>query len=102
MAVAACDTPVGTAVARESARGVVNNVVETRFPGVPITPVTDCIIDNASGSEIVSIASDAVARTPSPETVQLVIEIARRPDTIQCFVEDAGPLVLPRILAGAA
>ena len=95
---AACDTPVGTQVARESARSVVNDVVETRFPGVPIRPVTDCVIDNASGSEIVSIAADAVARRPSPETVQLIFEIARRPDTITCFVEEAGPLVLPRIL----
>lgn len=96
---AACDTPVGTEVARASARRVVNDVVEARFPGVPITPVTDCIIDNATGSEIVSIAADAVARQPSPETVRLIVEIARRPDTVKCFVEDAGPLVLPRILA---
>ncbi len=101
LAVAACDTPIGTQVARESARSVVNDIVASRFPGAPITPVTDCIIDNATGSEIVSIAGDAVARQPSPETVRLVFEIARRPDTVTCFVEEAGPLVLPRILAGS-
>lgn len=100
-ALAACDTPIGTQVARDSARSVVNDVVEARFPGLPVTPVTDCIIDNATGSEIVSIAADAVARRPSPETVRLVFDIARRPDTITCFVEDAGPLVVPRILGTA-
>ena len=97
----ACDTPIGTEVARSTARSVVNDIVETRFPGAPVTPVTDCIIDNATGSEIVTIASDAVLGNPSPETVGLVIDIAGRPDTVTCFVERAGPLVLPRILAGS-
>jgi hypothetical protein len=60
--------------------------------------VTDCIIDNASGSEIVSIAADAVAGQPSPETVSLVIEIAGRPDTVRCFVESAGPQILPALI----
>ena len=100
LALAACDTPVGTEVARASARTVVNDVVESRFPGAPITPVTDCIIDNASGNEIFTIAGDAVDGQPSPETVRLIVQIAQRPDTITCFVEEAGPLVLPQI-AGA-
>ncbi len=98
LALSACDTPIGTEVARSTARSVVNDVVETRFPGVPVTPVTDCIIDNASGSEIVSIAADAVAGQPSPETVSLVIEIAGRPDTVRCFVESAGPQILPALI----
>ncbi|MEM1066734.1 MAG: hypothetical protein AAF771_15055 [Pseudomonadota bacterium] len=101
MAVSACSTPIGTEVARASARAVVNDVVEARFPGVPITPVTDCVINNATGDEIVSIAGDAIRQQPSPETVQLVIEIASRPDTVRCFVEEAGPAVLPQILAGS-
>ena len=101
LVLAACDTPIGTQVARESARVVVNDVVDSRFPGVPVTPVTDCIIDNATGSEIVSIAADAVRQQPSPETVRLIVDIARRPDTITCFIEEAGPVILPRILAGS-
>ena len=101
VALAACDTPIGTEVARASARSVVNDVVESRFPGVPITPVTDCIINNATGSEIVSIAQDAVVGQPSPETVQLVLQIATRPDTVTCFVEEAGPTILPVILTGS-
>lgn len=101
LGLAACDTPIGTEVARASARSVVNDVVESRFPGVPLTPVTDCIINNATGSEIVSIAQDAVLGSPSQETVELVIRIASRRDTITCFVEEAGPTVLPQILAGS-
>lgn len=95
----ACDTQVGTQVARASAKSVVDDVVERRFPGVPVAPVTDCIIDNASGSEIVSIAADAVNGQPSPESVALIVDIASRPNTITCFVEEAGPVVLPQILA---
>lgn len=98
LALSACDTPIGTEVARSTARSVVNDVVETRFPGVPVTPVTDCIIDNATGSEIISIASDAVAGRPSPKTVNLVIDIARRPDTVRCFIESAGPQILPSLI----
>ncbi|MEL6516590.1 MAG: succinate dehydrogenase [Pseudomonadota bacterium] len=101
LAVSACSTPIGTEVARASARTVVNDVVEQRFPGVPITPVTDCAINNATGDEIVSIAGDAIRQQPSPETIELVISIASRPDAIRCFVEDAGPAVLPQILAGS-
>ncbi|MEL6644461.1 MAG: hypothetical protein AAFQ79_11030 [Pseudomonadota bacterium] len=99
LSLTACSTPIGTEVARASARTVVNDVVEQRFPGVPITPVTDCVINNATGDEIVSIAGDAIRQQPSPETVQLVIGISTRPETISCFIEEAGPQVLPFILA---
>ena len=101
LALGACSTPIGTEMARAAARTVVNDVVEARFPGVPITPVTDCVISNATGDEIVTIAADALLQQPSPETVQLVIRIASRPDTVTCFVEEAGPAILPVILAGS-
>lgn len=100
-AVSGCDTPMGTTVARESARLMVNDVVETRFPGAPVSPITDCIIDNATGSEIVAIAGDAVTGTPSERSVRIVTDIAQRPATVTCFVEEAGPRVLPVILAGS-
>ena len=93
VALAACDTPVGTEIARASAKAVVNDVVETRFPGAPIEPVTDCIIDNASGSEITELAGDAVTGVDDG-TIALVLEIAFRPDTISCFTDNAIPLIL--------
>ena len=73
----------GDALARHAAKGVVNNVVASKFPGVDATPVTDCIIDNASGAEIVTIAEAAVVGT-SQQTTELVVAIARRPETQRC------------------
>jgi len=100
LAVAACDTPLGTEIARDQAKGVVNGIVKKRAPGVDATPVTDCIIDNATGSEIVSIAADSLTGTPSADTVNLVLEIAQRPDTVECLVTNVGPLVVARLAAG--
>ncbi|MEM6637137.1 MAG: succinate dehydrogenase [Pseudomonadota bacterium] len=99
VALSACDTAIGTEVTRETAKGVVNRVVQQEIPGAPVEPVTDCIIDNSSGSEIIQIGSDALSGQPSTETVELVIQIALREGTINCFIEDAGPVVVPQILA---
>lgn len=73
----------GDVLARSAAKGVVNNVVASKFPGVDATPVTDCIIDNASGSEILTIAEAAVVGT-SQATTDLVVDIAQRPETTRC------------------
>lgn len=80
--------PTGDTLAREAAKGVVNNVVQTRFPGVNAAPVTDCIIDNASASEILQIATGA-AMGATPETTNLVLEIAQRPETIRCSLNNS-------------
>ena len=95
---AACDTQVGTDIARDQAKGVVDGVIDERFPGVDATPITDCVIDNASGSEIVKIASAAVTGV-TENTVSLVFEIAGRSDTIQCMSKSLGPLLLTQVLA---
>ena len=94
---AACDTAIGTEITRDMAKSVVRDVVVARAPGVPIEPVTDCIIDNASGSEIIQIGSDALTGTVSPATVDTVIAIAGREGTITCFVQDAGPIVVGQL-----
>lgn len=78
----------GDVLARDAAKGVVNNVVQARFPGVNAAPFTDCIIDNASGSEILEIAQAAVVGT-TPATTNLVVDIAGRPDTIRCAVNNS-------------
>ena len=86
MALSGCMTDLGSTgdgLARSAAKGVVNGVVESKLPGVDATPVTDCIIDNASGSEILTIAEAAVVGT-TPATTNLVMEIAGRPDTQRC------------------
>lgn len=86
LALSGCMTDMGPqsdALARVAAKGVVNSVVQTKFPGVDAAPVTDCIIDNASGPEIVTIAQAAVVGM-TPATNDLVVRIAQRPDTLRC------------------
>jgi predicted ThiF/HesA family dinucleotide-utilizing enzyme len=80
--------PAGGVIARDAAKGVVNTVVQTRFPGVNAAPFTDCIIDNASGSEIVTIAEAAVLGV-TPRTTNLIVDIAGRPDTVRCAVNNS-------------
>ena len=80
--------PAGDVLARDAAKGVVNTYVSARFPGVNAAPFTDCIIENASGAEIVQIAQAAVVGT-TPATTELLGEIAGRPDTIRCYASNS-------------
>ena len=82
------------AYARAAAREAVAQVVETRFPGVPVVPVTDCVIDNASGTEIVRVASDAADGRPGAETFEVVADVVSRPRTIECLSYEALPVLL--------
>jgi len=96
-----CDTPLGTEVARDQAKVTVNRVVAKKAPGIDATPVTDCIIDNATGSEIVKIAAESVTGTVSTETTQLVLEIATRTETVKCLVNNVGPIVVAKIITAS-
>jgi len=71
---------------RDAAKGVVDQVVETRLPGVNAKPYTDCIIDNASGLELLQIAKGAITGV-NGEITGLVLDIAQRKDTLVCFVK---------------
>ncbi len=86
---AGCDAAndAADAIARERAKSVVNGIVARRFPGVTVAPVTDCIIDAASAGEIISIARDSVGGV-QPATVELVVDIASRPESVQCIAEN--------------
>ncbi|WP_147127032.1 succinate dehydrogenase [Shimia ponticola] len=72
-------------IARDQAKTVVNDVVESRLPGVNVSAATDCIIDNASLSEVFSIAKASVTG-PDEATVSTILDIAKRPDTAKCLV----------------
>lgn len=74
---------VADQLARQQARTFVNAEVQQRFPGVDATPITNCVIDNASAQEIITIAggialgnADAASNTTSA--------ILQRPATLQC------------------
>ncbi len=88
LALTACADGGGDAdrLAREAAKGVVNNVLAARFPGADVSNVTDCVIDNATGTEVIQIAQAAVVGTTA-QTTELVLGIAQRPETVQCIAE---------------
>ena len=78
-------------LARDGARAAVDEVLVTRFPGIDgtrVTPYTDCVIDNASGREIASLARAALVGVDEA-TVSLVLDITGRPETTACFVRAA-------------
>ena len=80
--------PAGDMLARDAAKSVVNSAVQTRFPGIDARPLTDCIIDNASSSEIIQIAESALVGT-SQATTNLIVDIAERPETVRCTVNNS-------------
>ena len=73
---------------RDVAKGIVNSVIQQKFPGVNAAPYTDCIIDNASTDEILRLAQGAVAGSTDAATT-LVLDIASRPATTQCLAQNA-------------
>ncbi len=87
LALAAC-AGVQDQIARDAARATVRPVLAERFPGVPLEPASDCVIDNASAGELTRLALAAGQPTVSPETSALVVEIATRPETIRCLATD--------------
>ena len=89
----ACSPAAQDALARDAARQAVRPVLAEQFPGVPLEPATDCIIDNASSSEIFALAADAITG-PTASTVQIVTDIISRPDTITCLATEGLPVLL--------
>lgn len=94
-ALSGCELASQTAdeLARAQAKSVVNGVIESRLPGVNATPVTDCIIDNATAPEILTIAGAAVTGM-TPDTARLVLEISQRPDTVTCIASNGLGLLM--------
>ncbi|MBQ0750745.1 MAG: succinate dehydrogenase [Roseovarius sp.] len=90
LALSACDATnqVADGIARAQAKSVVNTVVAQRFPGLNAAPITDCVIDAASAGEIIQIASAGVTGV-TPETTQQVIQIAQRPQAVQCITQNS-------------
>jgi len=87
LALAAC-ADMQDQLARDAARSVVRPALADNFPGVPLEPASDCVINNASASELTRLALAAGQPTISPQTNALVVEIATRPETIRCLATD--------------
>ncbi len=72
---------------RSLARSAVNAAAQQYFPGVDVSPFTDCVIDNATTSEIVQLAQAASkGGGGAAEAVPVVRTIIARPEATQCLV----------------
>ncbi|MEM7724584.1 MAG: succinate dehydrogenase [Pseudomonadota bacterium] len=72
------------AVAREQARTFVDAEVQRRAPGVDARPLTNCVINEASAQEIVTIAGGTAIGNEQLAS-QTVGAILQRPGTQQCL-----------------
>lgn len=90
---AACTPMQRDQVTREAARSVVNRVVAERFPGLPAGSTIDCVIDNATMDELLSLASETVTG-PTAASTQTVSAIATRPRTIACLASEGLPALI--------
>ena len=93
---AACTPQMQDELTRDAARTAVRPVLEQRFPGIPLEPATDCVIDNASSSELLALAADAVTG-PTANTVEIVSDVVSRPATIECLAREGLPALLTRL-----
>lgn len=94
MGLSACgDDGLADQLARSQAKSAVSPVLAERFPGVPLEPATDCVIDNASAGEILQLAKASVTGL-GPNDTQLVVDIATRPDTLECLLKNGLPAFL--------
>ena len=83
----ACVPMTQEQIARETARNVVRPILANRFPGVPLEPLTDCVIDNATLGELNALARASITGL-TPDTYGTIIAVATRPATLNCLATD--------------
>ena len=93
VALSACTTAQQDALAQDAAKRAVRPVLADKFPGVPLEPAVDCVIENATAQEILNLAADSVTG-PTASTVEITTRIVARPETIRCLAEDGLPVLL--------
>ena len=94
--VAGCTPQLQDELARDAAKSAIRPVLQERLPGVPVEPATDCVIENATASEILTLAADAVTG-PTASTVEIVSNILVRPDTLTCLAVEGLPPLLGQL-----
>ncbi|MHA7875916.1 hypothetical protein [Roseivivax sp.] len=80
----ACTVESQDQLARAAAKSTVNRVVLARYPELPLEPAINCVIDNASSEQLLSLAADSVTG-PTESSAEVVTAILRRPTTVQCL-----------------
>lgn len=87
LGLAAC-APVQDQIARDTAKRAVRPVLAQNFPGVPLEPAVECVIDQANAAELSRLAVDGALGAPSEASLQIVLALVRRPETLQCIATD--------------
>lgn len=81
----ACTVADQDQLARGAAKSVVARAATERLPGVPVEPYTNCIIDNATSQQILTLAADSVTG-PTASSWEVITGIARKPATLECLL----------------
>ena len=72
------------------AKQAVASVVQSKLPaGINATPITDCIVDNASNAELLTLASGLVSGGVNAAATSAVVEIGKRSSTQSCMLSAA-------------
>ncbi|WP_240705241.1 hypothetical protein [Pacificoceanicola onchidii] len=93
LALGACDSQTQDRIAREAARSTVTRVVTDRFPGVPVEPTINCVIDNATAPQIRALALDTVGGV-TESSIEIVTNIVSKPETLTCLAAEGLPALL--------
>ena len=93
LTVTGCSQQAQDEIARDAARSAITPVLTERFPGVPLEPALNCVIDNASAIQIRALALDSVTG-PTENTVQIVSDIVSKPETLTCLAAEGLPALL--------
>ena len=96
VALAACTVQQQDEIARNAAKQATKPVLAEQFPGVPLEQSVDCVIDNATADEILTLAADAVTG-PTASTAEIVAGIAARPEALTCLATEGLPALLDEI-----
>lgn len=89
----ACTPQSQDQIAREAARSTLSRLVTERYPGVPVQPTLDCLIENASAVQIRALAADALLG-PTESTAEIASDIASKPETLRCLAIEGLPALL--------
>ncbi|WP_343502792.1 hypothetical protein [Alloyangia pacifica] len=93
LVLAACSPQTQDQIARQAAKSTVARVVADKYPGLPVEPALDCVIDNASSTQIYALAADSVTG-PTASTVEVVSDIVSKPETLTCLAAEGLPALI--------
>lgn len=77
-------TATADQTARDAAKRGATPLVQAQFPGLPVAPIVDCVVQYAEWTEVLELAR-AATLGPTSETTRVVIDVASRPDTVRCI-----------------